>query len=183
MRMAAKSAIALILIACLLFTGVSCAKQSGKQAEENGSTVKRDVDPFGTELFVQVEHTYREGDSLYLLALFPDGQTGFYRSAQAGVLPEIKDLRTGQAKRIILSEYYTDTVESMFRKSVVSGLRMFQSDTSEIAFSMTSRPATVCCFIWSNSSAVSFPGLLRIASETAILPTSWSGAELDTSSM
>ena len=43
------------------------------------------------------------------------------------------------------------------------------------------RPYSQCCFIKTHSSGVSLPGLRRIASGVATLPTSWSGADLKSS--
>ena len=57
------------------------------------------------------------------------------------------------------------------------------SSSSASAATMASRPSVVCVFMTSNSSGVSLPGFSRIASGMPTLPMSWSGADLNRSSI
>ena len=133
MRIVLRQFFALTLAFVLLLTGVSCAKNGEKESgEEQGDTPKADVDLFSMNLSVKVEHTYRDGDSHYLHALFPDGKTGYYQSTQPGILPELRDLETGKVTKIRLSDYHAEDVEAAFRSAVVLSTRRFSSDTGAL---------------------------------------------------
>lgn len=126
----------LLLAAILLLSGVSCAKsgkESGVPANETPApTEQPKADLFDRSLSIKVEHTYKEGDTHYLYALFPDGQTGFYLPLQPGLLPELRDLNTGKVTKITLSDCLKEDVEAMFRSAVVLFAKRNGADTSAI---------------------------------------------------
>ena len=153
-----KKLMAILVLLSLLFTIVpACAKSEERadvedtEASENKASRKdkkkaadtdeqgRDaVDLFDMDLTVTIEHTYKEGDEHYLLALFPDGKTGFYQSQQPGVLPELRDLASGRATKITLSEHTLEYVEFMLRTSVILEAKRHGADTAKLEENLSS---------------------------------------------
>lgn len=116
-----KRILALLLIAALLSGGVACAK-------------KGSADLYDAPLRWSVERTDREADELYRAALFADGQTALYLPKQPGVLPEVRDLKSGAARKVRLSDFRIEDAEKALREMVVRGARQYaQMDTDALA--------------------------------------------------
>lgn len=110
---------ALLLICFVLLLPAGCRSGDGKRDANDETQEPQNVDVFEKTVSLKVEHTVKEGETYYLLALFPDGKTGLWQSIQPGELPELRELDSGKTTKIRLGDYETESIEAIFRNTVI----------------------------------------------------------------